>query len=129
MKSNEIKSLLSLFPAMTSQNKIIKILDSSTDLKKSVDTILKSFPSLTKEVAIELASKSESIRAALLSREKIIIQVPISISEGLVTEIYQNFESIFKKPFVLILEVDSDIVVGLRVVYKGKIQDFTFNSF
>ncbi len=114
---------------MTSQNKIIKILDSSTDLKKSVDTILKSFPSLTKEVAIELASKSESIRAALLSREKIIIQVPISISEGLVTEIYQNFESIFKKPFVLILEVDSDIVVGLRVVYKGKIQDFTFNSF
>ncbi|MGD8744568.1 MAG: hypothetical protein PVJ52_03175 [Candidatus Woesebacteria bacterium] len=93
------------------------------------------FENLAKEIGFEKLEDSDSVEKAsniigifLAEVEPVILKIAFEPRFKFVKQLYNWFEENIKKAFLLDFTLDSSVVGGTEVVYKGKFYDLSLNT-
>jgi len=106
----------------------IRNLESYFKGKVAKESFVNSYPFLN-EVDLDFLKKEfPEVRSILLSRKKIKIYTPITISRDLTKNVYEVLSKFSKSELVLEFYPDTSIVAGLKFEIDGKIFDLTLDK-
>ncbi len=126
MKDKEI--IFDNLPTSEETNFFIKNFESYLKGTVVIESLYKSYPFI-KEVDLDLFKKDfQRLRTELVSRKKVKIYTPITVSISLIRYILKVLTSYSKSRIVLEPLVDSSIVAGIKFNLDGKIYNLTLEN-
>jgi hypothetical protein len=126
MKDKEI--IFDNLPTSEETNFFIKNFESYLKGTVAIESLYKSYPFI-KEVGLDLFKKDfQRLRTELVSRKKVKIYTPITVSISLIRYILKVLTSYSKSRIVLEPLVDSSIVAGIKFNLDGKIYNLTLEN-
>jgi len=126
MKDKEI--IFDNLPTSEETNFFIKNFESYLKGTVAIESLYKSYPFI-KEVDLDLFKKDfQRLRTELVSRKKVKIYTPITVSISLIRYILKVLTSYSKSRIVLEPLVDSSIVAGIKFNLDGKIYNLTLEN-
>ena len=125
MKKDDLLKLLDVVRTREDQDNLVSIIDlGGQDVLKN---ILKSFPELD-NLKIKEGFDLPELRSLILKKQEVMVYTPVKLSKELVTLLFEALNT-SKRRVILNCIVDSDLTAGLKLVYGGRIYDFTFDRF
>lgn len=126
--SEHLKVLFKNLPTSQDSNSFIKSFESYVSGSVAVNTLLSSYPFL-KEIDLETLKKSfGKVRTELLSRKKVKIYTPVTVSSELIKLVYTVLTKYSKSEIVIESNIDSGIVAGIKFNLDGKIFNLTLEN-
>lgn len=125
---NETKILYDNLPTSEETNFFIKNFDSFLKGSVSVESIYKSYPFLKDLDLYTLKKNFSKSRTELVSRKKVKIYTPITISKSLTGYILKVLTNYSKSNIVLEPLIDSSIIAGIKFNLDGKIYNLTLEN-
>jgi len=109
-------------------NYFVKNLESFLKGKTPYESIIKNYTFMKDVEVDEIKNEFPRVRTFLISRKKLKVYTPITISRNLIKDIYPVFCDFAKSSIILDPVPDSNIVAGLKFSYEGKIYDLTIEN-
>lgn len=124
----DIEILFDNLPTSEETNFFIKNIESYLKGSVAIESVYKSYPFL-KKIDLDLLKKNfQKLRTELVSRKKVKIYTPITVSNSLTSYILKVLSSYSKSRLVLEPIIDSSIVAGIKFNLDGRIYNLTLEN-
>jgi len=122
------KILSSNLVTVEDANFFIKNFESFIKGNTSAESIIKSYSFLSTTNLEDIKKEFPKLRTNLLSRKKVKIYTPVTISNKLITYLHPIFTKFTQSSIVLDPLQDSSIIAGLKFSFDGKIYNLTLDT-
>lgn len=122
------KILSSNLVTVEDANFFIKNFESFIKGNTSAESIIKSYSFLSTTNLEDIKKEFPKLRTNLLSRKKVKIYTPVTISNKLIAYLHPIFTKFTQSSIVLDPLQDSSIIAGLKFSFDGKIYNLTLDT-
>jgi len=124
----ELDLIFKNLPTTDESNYFIKSFESFLKGSVTKESLLSSYPFLRDTDIDRLINDFSKIRTQLISRKKVKIYSPITLSRELIMVIYSILTKFSNSIISIDATVDSSIVAGLKFNLDGRVYDLTLDN-